>query len=203
MSDELQLAGCYASPVEYGTSEHARYGGIRLRRDFHGDVWDAVHELNQAHRSLSDAYLARLAADEADLHAGEQMRALYRSVTGNELTSHMRDAGTVIGAFIESAKKRLAADEAERELAAKVRGEWMRRLGQTDTEAPVGTLADECGQLMAMLAIERKADEAKRAERFGATERLTAWIRDYGHEKQPAFIADLRVVLGIKTEETT
>lgn len=28
-----------------------------------------------------------------------------------------------------------------------------------------------------------------------AVERLTAWIRDYGHEKQPQFIADLRSVL--------
>lgn len=28
-----------------------------------------------------------------------------------------------------------------------------------------------------------------------AIERLTAWIRDFGHQKQPQFIADLTVVL--------
>ena len=109
------------------------------------------------------------------------------------------DNATLADAYLA----RLAADEAERELSAKCRAEWLRRMGQTDTEAPVGTLAAERGQLMAMLAIERKADEAKRAERFGATERLTAWIRDYGHEKQPVFIADLRVVLGVETKGTT
>ena len=26
--------------------------------------------------------------------------------------------------------------------------------------------------------------------------RLEAWVRNYGHEKQPAFIADLRVLIG-------
>ena len=26
--------------------------------------------------------------------------------------------------------------------------------------------------------------------------RLEAWLRNYGHEKQPAFIADLRVLIG-------
>ena len=32
--------------------------------------------------------------------------------------------------------------------------------------------------------------------------RLRAWIRDYGHEKQPVFIADLKTVLDvISTEE--
>jgi hypothetical protein len=32
--------------------------------------------------------------------------------------------------------------------------------------------------------------------------RLRAWIRDYGHEKQPVFIADLKMVLDvISTEE--
>lgn len=28
--------------------------------------------------------------------------------------------------------------------------------------------------------------------------RLEAWIRDYGHEKQPEFIADLKTVLELK-----
>ena len=27
--------------------------------------------------------------------------------------------------------------------------------------------------------------------------RLEAWVRNYGHEKQPAFIADLRVLIGV------
>ena len=26
--------------------------------------------------------------------------------------------------------------------------------------------------------------------------RLEAWVRNYGHEKQPAFIADLRAIIG-------
>ena len=27
--------------------------------------------------------------------------------------------------------------------------------------------------------------------------RLEAWVRNYGHEKQPAFIADLRAIIGV------
>lgn len=31
-----------------------------------------------------------------------------------------------------------------------------------------------------------------------ASARLQAWVRDFGDQKQPAFIADLKTVLGIK-----
>jgi len=41
-------------------------------------------------------------------------------------------------------------------------------------------------------------EAAEKAERFPAVERLTAWIRDYGHLKESAFISDLQSVLGIK-----
>ena len=92
----------------------------------------------------------------------EELTAAAERVAG-PMSCATDDSIAVAKAYLE----RIAADEAERELSAKCRAEWMRRLGQTDTEAPVGTLADECGQLMAMLAIERKADEAERAERFG------------------------------------
>ena len=34
-------------------------------------------------------------------------------------------------------------------------------------------------------------------ELYEAISRLKAWIRDYGHEKQPEFIRDLETVIGM------
>ena len=40
-------------------------------------------------------------------------------------------------------------------------------------------------------------------EVYEAISRLKAWIRDYGHEKQPEFICDLETVIGALEPATT
>jgi len=54
---EIESALSYSSPVRYGTSDFAKYGGITLRDDGDGkDVWDVVHDLHEAHGVLAEDY---------------------------------------------------------------------------------------------------------------------------------------------------
>ena len=104
------------------TNEELKAAAERLRRWDAGEKPSAIypHHQNPLEAADSDAWdlsrecRKRLAADERDMHAGEQMRALYELATGRPLTSHMRDAGTVIGSVLAKAKERLASDETDR-----------------------------------------------------------------------------------------
>ena len=63
----------------------------------------------------------------------------------------------------------------------------------------IATKYDQAAHVIAQHLRERLAADEANSERLAVPRgRLMAWIRNYGDQKQPEFIADLKAVLGME-----
>lgn len=63
------------------------------------------------------------------------------------------------------------------------------------TEEELANMAIVLNKAICVRLKQREFQDDRKTEAIG---RLQAWVRDFGDEKQPAFIADLKTVLEMK-----
>ena len=78
-AQEIRAAAEYVPPIQFGMSEHARYGGICITSKKGEDVWDVLVKLKNAHEILADAYLALVNRTASEAAKAAESEIIQRS----------------------------------------------------------------------------------------------------------------------------